>query len=98
MRDKSKKQPCSPADESRSWRLAKTEARACLANRDLPPENQPHGFIGILLSFIGLLTVTGRLERCGWADALEQLAYFWRERLPDEMPVHLAQLVVDHPS
>ena len=52
----------------------------------------------MLLNFIGLLTLTGGLERRIWAPAIEQLAYLWGNGLSDEMPIHFAQLIVDHPS
>ena len=47
---------------------------------------------------IGLLALKGRLERRVWVHAIQQPTNLRRERLAYEMPIHLAQLVVDHPS
>jgi hypothetical protein len=63
----------------------------------LPVSIAAQGIESMLLH-IGLLTLTRGLKPRIWAHAIKQLAYLWGDGLSDEMPIHFAQLIVDHPS
>jgi len=96
----------------RSARLAGIGDEPAFSNCDSPQKITPspirlgrllvgiaaQGIDSMLLHFIGLLTLTRVLKPRIWAPAIEQLAYLWGNGLSDEMPIHFAQLIVDHPS
>ena len=71
---------------------------SCVLRGILPVSIAARGIESMLLNFVDLLTLTRGFERRIWAHAMKHLAYLWRDGLFDEMLIHFAQLIVDHPS
>jgi hypothetical protein len=67
-----------------------TLGRPVIADRVLLGALAAGARLAQLLGVTALFARTRSLEQCVWAQALQQLTYFWRKGLPHEMPIHFA--------